>query len=92
MVETKVYSVEETLKNIIGRVLHQDNPVLNPAGTFKELGADSMDVVQIMVALEEQLDIELLDKELKNISNMAGFIAYIQQKVDARKNRLVKSG
>jgi acyl carrier protein len=78
-------AVEETLKKIIEKVIRKENLELTPTATFKEIGADSLDVVQIMVALEEQLDIELVDDELKNITNMGGFITYIQQKVAARK-------
>jgi acyl carrier protein len=84
-VKESVMSVEDTLKKIIERVVRKENLVLSQNATFKELGADSLDVVQIMVALEEQLNIELVDEELKTITNMAGFIIYIQQKVDARK-------
>ena len=80
-----VASVEETLKKITARVLRKENVNFSPATTFKELGADSLDVVQIMVALEEALDIELVDEELKAITNMGGFLAYVQKKVDAKK-------
>jgi acyl carrier protein len=85
MVKESLVSVEATLKKITERVIRKENLVLSPGTTFKELGADSLDVVQIMVALEEALDIELVDDELKLITNMGGFIAYIQQKVDAKK-------
>jgi acyl carrier protein len=85
MVKENIASVEETLKKIIERIIRKENLVLSPTTTFKEMGADSLDVVQIMVALEEQLNIELVDEELKSITNMGGFMAYLQQKVDARK-------
>jgi acyl carrier protein len=78
--------VEETLKKITGRVLRREDIVLNRETTFKQLGADSLDVVQIMVALEEALDIELVDEELKAIANMGGFIDYIQNKVNSKVN------
>jgi acyl carrier protein len=77
-----VVSVEETLKKITARVLRKENIDFGPATTFKDLGADSLDVVQIMVALEESLDIELVDEEMKAITNMSGFLAYVQKKVD----------
>jgi acyl carrier protein len=79
--------VEEALLKIITRVLHKKNLVLRHTATFKELGADSLDVVQIMVALEEALDIEIVDEELKAIADMGGFIDYVQQKVDDHKKR-----
>ena len=44
-----------------------------------------MDVVQIMVAIEEALDIELVDEEMKPITNMGGFIDYVKIKVAEKK-------
>jgi acyl carrier protein len=85
MAKDGIISVEETLKKIVQRVVRKEQLVLSPESTFKDMGADSLDVVQIMVALEEQLNIELVDEELKSIPNMGSFIAYLQQKVDARK-------
>jgi acyl carrier protein len=79
-------SVEETLQKIVARVIRKDNVVVNRDTTFKELGADSLDVVQIMVALEEALDIELVDEDLKAITNMGCFIDYVRKKVDDKKN------
>jgi acyl carrier protein len=81
----KTLEVEETLRKIVAKITRKENVVLSPASTFKELGADSLDVVQIMVALEEAFDIELVDEELKAISNMGGFIDYVKKKVAEKK-------
>ena len=81
----KTLTVEETLQKIISKVTRREGIVLTPATTFKELGADSLDIVQIMVALEEALDIEIVDEELKAIPNMGSFIDYIKRKVAEKK-------
>lgn len=81
----KTMEVEETLRKIVAKITRNENVVLAPATTFKELGADSLDVVQILVALEEAYDIELVDEELKAISNMGGFIDYVKKKVAEKK-------
>ena len=81
----KTAEVEETLRKIIAKILRKENIVLTPTTTFKELGADSLDVVQVMVAIEEAFDIELVDEELKNITNMGGFIDYVKKKVAEKK-------
>jgi acyl carrier protein len=78
-------SVEETLQKAIAKILRKENVVLTPTTTFKELGADSLDVVQVMVAIEEAFDIELVDEELKSVSNMGGFIDYVKKKVADKK-------
>ncbi len=85
MVIENVSTVEETLQKIVARVLRKEDITLSPTTTFKELGADSLDVVQIMVALEESLDIELVDEELKAITNMGGFMDYVKKKVAEKK-------
>jgi acyl carrier protein len=55
--------------------------------TFKDLEADSLDIVQILVALEDHFDIEIVDEEMENITNMGGFIDYIDRKVAENASR-----
>ena len=81
----RTLEVEETLRKIAVKILRKEIVVLTPTTTFKELGADSLDVVQIMVALEETFDIELVDEELKTVTNMGGFIDYVKKKVAEKK-------
>ncbi len=81
----KAANVEETLQKTIAKILRKENVVLTPTTTFKELGADSLDVVQVMVAIEEAFDIELVDEEMKEISNMGSFIDYVKKKVAEKK-------
>ena len=85
MAMEKTATVEETLQKIVAKILRKENIVLAPASTFKELGADSLDVVQVMVAIEEAFDIELIDDELKAITNMGSFIDYVKKKVAEKK-------
>jgi acyl carrier protein len=86
MAADKTLEVEETLKKVIAKIIRKEDIVLTPTTTFKELGADSLDVVQVMVALEETFDIELVDEDMKSLTNMGGFIDYIKKKV-AEKNK-----
>ncbi len=81
MVADKTQEVEETLRALIAKITRKEDVVLTPTPTFKELGADSLDVVQVMVALEEKYDIELVDEEMKSLSNMGSFIDYVKKKV-----------
>ena len=85
MTTEKTLGVEETLRKLVAKITRKEDVVLTPTTTFKELGADSLDVVQIMVALEETYDIELVDEELKAINNMGGFIDYVKKKVADKK-------
>jgi acyl carrier protein len=78
-------SVEETVRKIATRILRKKDVTFSPTTTFKDFGADSLDIVQILVAVEDTFDIELDDEELQNINDTAGFIAYIEKKL-AEKN------
>jgi len=74
-------SVEETLKKIVTRVTRKPETAFSPETTFEELDADSLDIVQILVALEDTYDIEIQDEELQAIKNMGDFIAYVEHKI-----------
>ena len=81
----KPAQVEEILKSLIAKCLHRENFTIDPSCTFKDLGIDSLDVVHIMVSLEDSLNIEIVDKDLKTIKNMGAFIAYLDKKVAERR-------
>lgn len=74
-------STEEVVKNIVTRITRKDMSKFTPEATFKDLEADSLDIVQILVALEEEFDIEIIDEEMQDITNMGSMIAYIDQKI-----------
>jgi len=77
-------TVEETLENLIEKVTHRKCSGLNPRATFKDLGVDSLGVVHILVSLEDIYGIELVDKEMRNIRDMQGFIDYIEHKIEEK--------
>ncbi len=74
-------SVEETVKKIVTRIVRKPEVDFSPTTTFKDLDADSLDIVQILVAVEDTFDIEIQDEELQKITNMKEFLDYIQRKV-----------
>ena len=77
-------SVEETIKKISARILRKKDVTFAPGATFKDFGADSLDIVQILVAVEDTYNIELDDDELQNINDTAGFVAYVESKIAAK--------
>ncbi len=74
-------SVEETVRKIVTKVVRKPDVDFTPTSTFKDLNADSLDIVQILVALEDTYDMEIVDEELQEITNMGDFIAYIERKI-----------
>ena len=79
-------TVEETVRKIVMRVVRKPDLDFKPTATFKDFKADSLDVVQILVAVEDAFDIEIQDEDLKQVTDMGAFVAYIEKKV-AEKNK-----
>ena len=74
-------SVAEKVKQVVTKIVRKPDVDFSTASTFKDLEADSLDIVQILVALEDAYDIEIQDEELQGVTNMGNFIAYIERKV-----------
>ena len=72
---------EDVVRNTVIRITRKDVSQFARTTTFKDLEADSLDIVQILVALEDHFDIEIVDEELEDITNMGDFIDYIDRKV-----------
>jgi acyl carrier protein len=74
-------SVEETLERIVLKVTRKKNVKFSLKTRFEDLDADSLDKVQVLVKLEETYYIELPDDEVRNVSNMGGFVDLIKRKI-----------
>ncbi len=74
-------TIEETVKDIVARIVHIDKSVLTREGTFKDIKADSLDIVQALVAVEETFDIEIPDEEAQKFQNFGDFIDYVERHV-----------
>ena len=78
-------SVEETVKKIVTRIVRKKEEEYKPSATFKDLKADSLDIVQILVAVEDTYDIEIPDEDLENVSDMESFVTCIERLVAGKK-------
>ena len=74
-------SVKEKVKSIVVRIVRKPDLDFQPTASFKDFDADSLDIVQILVAVEDTFDIELDDEELQNLTDMGGFVGYIERKI-----------
>jgi len=71
-------SVEERVKQIVAEQLGVDeDQVTNDASFMDDLGADSLDTVELVMALEEEFDIEISDEDAEKIQNVQDAIDYI---------------
>lgn len=72
-------SVEEKVKEIIVDQLGVDEKQVNTNASFiDDLGADSLDTVELVMALEEEFDIEIPDEEAEKIASVQHAIDYIK--------------
>ncbi len=72
-------SVEEKVKEIIVDQLGVDEKQVIPKASFiDDLGADSLDTVELVMALEEEFDIEIPDEEAEKIASVENAIDYIK--------------
>ena len=72
-------SVEERVKKIIVEQLGvSDEQVTQDASFVDDLGADSLDTVELVMALEEEFDVEIPDDEAEKITTVKQAIEFIQ--------------
>ncbi|HZP23323.1 MAG TPA: acyl carrier protein [Terriglobales bacterium] len=79
-------SVEERVKQIIVEQLGVDEAEVTPNASFvDDLGADSLDTVELVMAFEEAFEIEIPDEDAEKIRTVQDAITYIDQHAKAKK-------
>ena len=72
-------SVEEKVKEIIVDQLGVDEKLVKSEASFiDDLGADSLDTVDLVMALEEEFDIEIPDEDAEKIASVQNAVDYIK--------------
>ena len=75
-------NVEEKVKDIIVEELGVEREKLTSEASFMEdLGADSLDTVELVMAFEEEFGIEIPDEDAEKITTVGDAIRYIKEKV-----------
>ena len=65
------------IKRIIADKLRCDIKTIKEESTFADLGADSIDSIELIMRFEEEYNIEITDKDAKNIKTVGDIINYI---------------
>ena len=71
------------VKKVIAEQLGIDDPeIITMETTFiDDLGADSLDIVELIMALEEEFDMEVPEVEAEKITTVGDVVTYIKEKV-----------
>ncbi len=76
--------LEQRVKEIIADQLGVEVDKLSPEAKFVEdLGADSLDVVELVMAFEEEFGIEIPDEDAEKIRTVGDVLNYLKEKVKA---------
>ena len=71
-------TIEERVKKIVAEQLGvKGHEVTNEASFVDDLGADSLDTVELVMALEEEFETEIPDEEAEKISTVQSAIDYV---------------
>lgn len=75
--------VFDKIREIIVEQLDVDeDKVTNDASITEDLGADSLDVVDLVMSIEESFDIEIPDEEVENIKTVGDIVKFIEAKTE----------
>ncbi len=72
-------TVETRVKEIVCEQLGVSNDEVTPQASFiDDLGADSLDIVELVMALEEEYEIEISDEDAENIKTVQDVVTYVE--------------
>jgi acyl carrier protein len=74
-------TIEDQVRDIVAKITRVDKSIITRQSTFKEIKADSLDVVQALVAVEETFGIEIPDEEAQKFQNFDDFVSYVESRV-----------
>ncbi len=77
-------ALEQRVKDIIVEQLGIAADEVVPEASFiEDLGADSLDIVELVMAMEEEFDIEIPDEDAETIQKIGDAVSYIRGRVEA---------
>ncbi len=71
-------SIEEEIREIVAKIVHVDKNLITRESTFKDIKADSLDMVQAMIAVEDKFDVEIPDEEAQKFQSFGDFVDYVE--------------
>jgi acyl carrier protein len=78
---SSVGDIAERVKRIIVEQLGVSEDEVTPEASFiEDLGADSLDIVELVMALEEEYDMEISDEDAEKIQTVNDVISYVKER------------
>ncbi|WP_339045945.1 acyl carrier protein [Candidatus Mesenet endosymbiont of Agriotes lineatus] len=74
-------SIESRVKEIISNQFKKDISQLSTSSTFNDLGADSLDTVEVIMAVEDAFSISISDDDAQKMQNLGDIVKYIENKL-----------
>lgn len=74
--------VFEKIKNIIVDQLGVDEEEVTMETSFEDLNADSLDVVELIMALEEEFGLEISDEDAEKLTTVGAAVNYVKEKLN----------
>ncbi|KUK11418.1 MAG: Acyl carrier protein [Clostridia bacterium 41_269] len=74
-------AVFETIKRIVSDQLGVEEEEITEATSFEDLNADSLDIVELIMALEEEFDIEIPDEDAEKLTTVGAAVEYVKAKI-----------
>lgn len=77
MAEFDIQDTFQKVADIIAQKLSIDKSKITPQSTLQDLGADSLDIVEIIMKVEEQFNIEIDDEKAERMKNVEDVVKYV---------------
>lgn len=73
---------EKVRAKIAEQLSIDENEITMDSGFVDDLGADSLDIVELIMALEEEFDMEIPDEDAEKITTVGDVVEYIKTRVE----------
>lgn len=70
----------EQIKKILVEQLDIDEDIVTPDTTIEDLGVDSLDLVEAVMAIEDTFNIKIEDSDLEGLKTVNDFVDYVEKK------------
>ena len=75
-------TVLERIKKVLNRELERNFDNVDMDTTFEDLQLDSLDLLELIMAMEEEFDIEISEEDADNMKCIGDAVQYVEEKID----------